>query len=135
LLGEHLEMLPESFKAYFLQRGKGCVGFHHSGLNQEERDCIELLFKRGILKVIFCTSTLAAGVNLPAKRVIIASLKQGYNSELTSIQYKQMIGRAGRFGFDTEADSIVCCYPNEKARALEMMTRKLERVESCLKGR
>jgi len=45
-----------------------------------------------------------------------------------------MIGRAGRYGFDTEADSILCCYPTEKTRAVELMTRKLERVESCLKG-
>jgi replicative superfamily II helicase len=43
-----------------------------------------------------------------------------------------MIGRAGRYGFDTEADAILCCYPNEKARAIDLMTRKLERVESCL---
>jgi replicative superfamily II helicase len=46
-----------------------------------------------------------------------------------------MIGRAGRYGFDKEADSVLCCYPNERARAVELMTRRLERVESCLTSR
>ena len=44
-----------------------------------------------------------------------------------------MIGRAGRYGFDTEADSILCIgYQNEKTKAIELMNRKLERIESCL---
>lgn len=43
-----------------------------------------------------------------------------------------MIGRAGRYGYDTEADSIICAYPNEKQKAIDLMTRTLERVESCL---
>jgi len=109
------------------------VGFHHSGLSSEERESLELLFKKGLIKVIFCTSTLAAGVNLPAKRVIISSIKQGYNSILTSITYKQMIGRAGRYGYDLTADSVICAWPNERARAVELSTRRLERVESCLR--
>jgi DNA polymerase theta len=117
---------------YFISQGQATVAYHHSGLSTEERECIEILFKKGHVKVIFCTSTLAAGVNLPAKRVIIASIKQGYNSELSSIQYTQMIGRAGRYGFDLSADSILCCWPNERLRAVELTTRKLERVESCL---
>ena len=84
----------------------GGIGFHHSGLQIIERQTVEDFFKSGLIKVIFCTSTLAAGVNLPAKRVIIAGLRQGI-SNLTSIMYKQMVGRAGRYGFDTEADSYI----------------------------
>lgn len=89
----------------FLNAG---IAYHHSGLLLEERELVETLFKNGTIKVIFCTSTLAAGVNLPAKRVILTCLKQGYNDPLTSTQYKQMIGRAGRYGFDTEADAYIC---------------------------
>jgi DNA polymerase theta len=120
-----------------LIKGLATVAFHHSGLSQQERETIELLFKKGYIKVIFCTSTLAAGVNLPAKRVIISSMRQGYNSELSSIQYRQMIGRAGRYGYDTEADAILICANNqyERKKAVELTTRKLERVESCLSSK
>ncbi len=84
------------------------MAFHHSGLSYQERQIVEELYKKEkLIKVIFCTSTLAAGVNLPAKRVIISSLKQGSTQYLSTITYKQMVGRAGRFGLDTEADSYV----------------------------
>ena len=44
-----------------------------------------------------------------------------------------MIGRAGRYGFDTEADSIICVqYPNDKKKAIDLLNRKLERIDSCL---
>ena len=43
-----------------------------------------------------------------------------------------MIGRAGRYGFDLTADSVICAWANERARAVELTTKKLERVESCL---
>ena len=68
---------------------EGWVAFHHSRLSYQERQIIEQLYKKEkLIKVIFCTSTLAAGVNLPSKRVIISSLKQGTTQYLSSITYK-----------------------------------------------
>ena len=53
------------------------LAYHHSGLSLDERMASEHLFKKRLLKVLFCTTTLATGVNLPAKRVIITSCKIG----------------------------------------------------------
>jgi replicative superfamily II helicase len=106
------------------------VAYHHSGLSMEERELTEHMFKQGFVKVLFCTSTLAAGVNLPAKRVIITSTKVGQGEDLPTSSYKQMIGRAGRLGFDTEADSILIA--PDRNTGLRITTQKLDRIESQL---
>jgi len=108
--------------------------YHHSGLSGDERETIERCFWEGLIKCLISTSTLAAGVNLPAKWVIIASLKIGWD-DLGTASYKQMIGRAGRFGLDTSGDSVMIVKECEKFKAWSLLKRardNLEPVWSCL---
>ncbi|OII71417.1 SFII DNA polymerase [Cryptosporidium ubiquitum] len=73
------------------------IGFHHSGLSHIERRIVERGYRNGTLSLLTATSTLAAGVNLPSKRVIFRGINIG-RSFLTCVDYKQMSGRAGRAG-------------------------------------
>src|ERR671914_722477 len=82
------------------------VGFHHAGLGTFARDTVEKSFKSGVIKLLTATPTLAAGVNLPARRVILASvfrydMEYGGNMPISVLEYKQICGRAGRASFDT----------------------------------
>jgi len=85
--------------------------FHHAGLISEQRKLIETGFRNGIIKVISSTPTLAAGLNLPARRVIIKGYRRyNANEGLTPIpvlEYKQMAGRAGRPRLDPYGESVL----------------------------
>ncbi|PWI47018.1 hypothetical protein CEE45_14035 [Candidatus Heimdallarchaeota archaeon B3_Heim] len=87
------------------------AAFHHAGLNSNQRMIIEDSFKEGIIKVLCATPTLASGINIPAKRVIISSVYR-YSVErgsypIMTLEYKQMSGRAGRPQYDTEGEAIL----------------------------
>ena len=86
--------------------------FHHAGLTTTERSLIETGFRDGALHTLMATSTLAVGVNLPARRVILDSPKIGI-SYLDSAKYHQMCGRAGRAGQDTLGEAIMCIRKND----------------------
>lgn len=76
-----------------LRRG---VGMHHEGCKKNYKDAVEILFRRGYLRVVFSTGTLAMGINMPCRSTIFC----GDSLELNGLMYRQMSGRAGRRGFD-----------------------------------
>ncbi|MGN7175046.1 DEAD/DEAH box helicase [Cytobacillus sp. SAFR-174] len=75
------------------------IGFHFGRLPHIVRVKIEKLFKKGIIKYLFCTSTLLEGVNLPAKNIFILKNKKG-NSKMSKIDFWNLAGRAGRLNFE-----------------------------------
>jgi helicase len=88
------------------------VAFHHAGLGPSSRKIVEESFKTGVIKLLAATPTLAAGVNLPARRVVIASILR-YDSDyggsvpISVLEYKQLCGRAGRPKYDISGEAII----------------------------
>jgi len=91
---------------------KGGVAFHHAGLMHSQRSEIEKAFKERILCCLTATPTLAAGVNLPARRVLVRDLKRyddGMSRLLPVMEVKQMLGRAGRPRYDPIGEAWLAC--------------------------
>ena len=91
---------------------KGGVAFHHAGLRYEQRNLIEQAFKDGLLHCLCATPTLAAGVNLPARTVLVRDLKRyedGMSRFISVMEVKQMLGRAGRPRYDTKGEAWLVC--------------------------
>ena len=108
---QDLQVLGAQRWAAGLRRG---VAAHHAGLLPLFKEVVERLFASGLLKVVYATETLALGVNLPARSVVIESLTkfdgEGH-STLTPGQFTQLTGRAGRRGIDKEGNALVCWSP------------------------
>jgi helicase len=104
---EHTELIKTL--AFLVKKG---VAFHHAGLNQNCRETIETEFRKGHIKLLSSTPTLAAGVNLPARRVVISNInrynaKVGKNMPISILEYKQLCGRAGRPQYDDYGEAII----------------------------
>jgi len=117
------------------------VSYHHAGLSNEQRTIIEDAFREGALAAIFATPTLAAGVNLPARRVVIAEVDrydetQGVPRDIKVFEYKQFAGRAGRPGLDPYGEAIIVASRPRSVKELmeEYIKAKPERLESRLYG-
>jgi len=107
------------------RRLSGCVrkgiAFHNAGLSNEQRRFVEANFKRGNIKCIVATPTLAAGINLPARRVIIRDLhrfENGGNVSIPVLEIKQMCGRAGRPRYDPYGEAILLAKDVDEGRFL-----------------
>ncbi len=135
-LGEVLEQLrrsPAGLDPTLKKVVAFATSFHHAGLTFDERDIIEGAFKSGALRVLVATSTLSSGVNLPARRVIVRCPFTFQSRLMDTLTYKQMVGRAGRKGVDTEGESILICRENERDKVMEqLVAADLKPVVSCL---
>jgi ATP-dependent RNA helicase HelY len=90
-----------------LERG---IASHHAGLLPLFKETVEELFSRGLVKVVFATETLALGINMPARSVVLDKLTKWDGSahvDITAGEYTQLTGRAGRRGIDVEGHAVV----------------------------
>jgi helicase len=88
------------------------AAFHHAGLSHEHRKIVEDYYRMRAIKLLSSTPTLAAGVNLPARRVVVADLSRydvqtGMNSMISILEYRQMAGRAGRPQYDDMGETVI----------------------------
>src|SRR5580693_7290663 len=94
-----------------LQRG---IAAHHAGMLPTFKEVVEELFEAGLVRAVFATETLALGINMPARTVVIERLDK-WNGEahadLTPGEYTQLTGRAGRRGIDVEGHAVVIWHP------------------------
>lgn len=106
------------------------LGIHHAGMLRGDRLAVEKAFSSGALMVLVCTSTLAWGVNLPARAVIIKGASYydpslGATVPLGPLELLQMFGRAGRPQFDKEGDAYVLCAPGQQESLLRQLSSQV----------
>ncbi len=130
---------PRSIREELSELARRGVAYHHAGLSNEQRRIIEDAFRRGGLAVVHATPTLAAGVNLPARAVILEEIhrfERGRRRALSVAEYKQMAGRAGRPGYDEAGDAIIIAPSGDEPEVLLNLYARAspEPVESRLGG-
>jgi ATP-dependent RNA helicase HelY len=97
------------------------VAAHHAGMLPAFKECVEEAFLRGLIKVVFATETLALGINMPARSVVLEKLVKfdgETHADVTPGEYTQLTGRAGRRGIDVEGHAVVLWQPGLDPRAV-----------------
>ena len=115
-LGEHKEDLAEGVGPKLGQMLLRGVGVHHAGVLPRHKIIVEELFGRRLVPLVCCTETLAAGINLPARSVVLATLLKGKHGEMKLIPPSaahQMFGRAGRPQFDTQGHVFAAAHEDD----------------------
>lgn len=107
------------------------VAYHNAGLTSEERENIAEAYDKGVLKILIATCSLAAGCNLPARRVILNGARMGRDF-VGPAMLRQMRGRAGRKGKDELGEVYVCCQKADLEAVAELLEAEIPAVTSCL---
>lgn len=112
------------------------VGIHNAGLPRPDRKLVEKLFSEGVIKLLCCTATLAWGINLPARTVVIMGTEvydaqKGGFVQLGMLDVMQIFGRAGRPQFDTEGEGIIITMHEHLGKYLSLLTSSIP-IESTL---
>ena len=118
LPGEDLDVLGFGEWLDGLERG---FAAHHAGLLPRFKEIVESLFQQGLLRAVFATETLALGINMPARSVVLERLVKWNGEahvEITPSEYTQLTGRAGRRGIDVEGHGVVAWHHDLDPRAL-----------------
>ena len=124
---------PQIEKEDLAQLLRASIAYHHAGLSHASRKVVEKAFRNGWIKIVVATPTLAAGINLPARRVLVYTRRYsyGYMVPISIAEYKQMAGRAGRPQFDPYGEAIIADAPNSDY-ALKYIEGRPENVKSSL---
>jgi replicative superfamily II helicase len=126
-----LQALPGGFEGALSQTILQGVAFHHAGLTSEERETVAEAYDQGVLRVMVATCSLAAGINLPTRRVILNGARMG--CELVGpAMLRQMRGRAGRKGKDEVGESYLCCQKADLEAVAELLEAEMRAVQSCM---
>lgn len=112
------------------------VAYHHAGLSSTARKIVEEAFRERVLKAVFATPTLAAGVNLPARRVLVSIKRYDPHihrfRNIPVFEYKQMAGRAGRPQYDPFGEAIIYDMRSKDEAFRKYIYGRIEPVESKL---
>ncbi len=112
------------------------IGIHNAGMQRSDRNLVEKLFAEGAIRVLCCTATLAWGVNLPARAVIIKGTEvynadKGKFEQIGMLDVQQIFGRAGRPQFDTQGEATIITMHEHLANYLNMLVKSVP-IESTL---